>query len=105
MILVDLDSGTSWWVKEETLPFVTFKRKKQEAFVLYQLSHEQKVTLKCTRVYFNSKTQQYFQLQGTTATASNKKHSTTLPSNLHNMTVEEGTSQPSGLISIHQNQS
>jgi hypothetical protein len=28
-----------------------------------------------------------------------------LPSNLHNMTVEEGTSQPSGLISIHQNQS
>jgi len=28
MILVELDSGTIWWVKEETLPFITFKRKK-----------------------------------------------------------------------------
>jgi hypothetical protein len=60
MIMMELDSDTIWWVKEETLPSVTFKRKKQEAFLLYQPSYEQKVTLKCTRVYFNSNTKQYF---------------------------------------------
>jgi hypothetical protein len=60
MILVEMDSETIWCVKEETLPSITFKRKKQEAFLLYQPSYEQTATLKCTRVDFKSNTKQYF---------------------------------------------
>lgn len=41
MILVEVDSGTNWRLKEEILPFVKFKKKKKyEAFVLYQPSYE-----------------------------------------------------------------
>jgi len=30
MILVELDSDAIWWVKEETLPSVTLKKKKKQ---------------------------------------------------------------------------
>jgi hypothetical protein len=32
MIVVELDSVTIWWVRQETLPAATFKRKKNRSY-------------------------------------------------------------------------